>query len=78
MYTDPQIFIPNDTVYRSYVKVTVNGNRYRFYNGNKLGISCFPNNTKNHIEKLRLLSELQYELKKKLEASGGRNTRHSE
>jgi integrase len=67
MYTDPEIIHIRNTKHRSYVKVTVSGIRYRFYNGKTFGVACFPNKSDSQAEKLRLLNQLHYELKKKLE-----------
>ncbi|WP_018611894.1 tyrosine-type recombinase/integrase [Segetibacter koreensis] len=67
MYTDPEIVFTGNPATRAYVKVFISGARHRFYNGNLLNIHCFPNRAGNTVEKLRLLKQLQYELKKKLE-----------
>ncbi|RPD51161.1 site-specific integrase [Paracnuella aquatica] len=67
MYTDPVIVHGKDVKSRSYVKVFFSGQRFRFYTGKPLGINCFPNESKNIAERLRLLHQLQYEIKKKLE-----------
>ena len=67
MYTDPEIIHIRKAKHRSYIKVTVSGVRYRFYNGKTFGVARFPNKSGSQAEKLRLLNQLQYELKKKLE-----------
>lgn len=67
MYTDPTIVHDDRPDYRSYVTFTVNGERYRYYNGRAIDLSCFPNKTKNPADKLRLLKTLQFGFRKKLE-----------
>lgn len=67
MHTEPEIICSNNQQ-RGYVKVYINGERHRFYNGKVLGISCNPNHTKNFKDKQKALTTLAYELKKKLEA----------
>jgi site-specific recombinase XerC len=68
MYREPQIVHNNSCKSRSYVKVLISGIRYRFYNGKDLGIHCYPNHTSNPVERLRLLKQMEYELRKKLES----------
>src|SRR4051812_4681677 len=64
MNSEPKIILTK----RSYVKVYVEGQRCRFYNGKQLGIRCNPNKSKSLEEKKRALATLQYTLKKKLES----------
>ncbi len=68
MYTDPQIVSADKLETRAYVKVYIDGERHRFYNGKAIGINCNPNNAKTLTEKKRALATLSYTLKKKLEA----------
>lgn len=67
MYSDPEIVFNGSHPSRAYIKVSISGTRYRFYNGNPIDLHCFPNRAGNVTEKLRLLKQLQYEFKKKLE-----------
>jgi len=67
MFTDPEIVTSNDLRTRAYVKVYVDGVRYRFYNGKFLNIICNPNHTKTIKDRNKALASLQYNLKKKLE-----------
>lgn len=67
MYSDPIIVFDPNTNSRAYIKVHINGKRHRFYNGKAIGIACFPNNAATIAEKKRLLQQLHYTLKKKLE-----------
>ncbi len=63
MYSEP-VIVPSK---RAYVKVYIDGKRYRFYNGHQLGINCNPNHCKTPADQEKALSTLQYTLKKKLE-----------
>ena len=67
MYTESEIVTSPDLSIRSYVKVYIDGERNRFYNGKDLGIRCNPNRAKSIPERDKALSFLCYELKKKLE-----------
>jgi integrase len=64
MYSEPVIV----TAKRSYVKVYVDGKRFRFYNGKLLALKCNPNKCTSLTDKTRALQSLQYHLKKKLES----------
>jgi site-specific recombinase XerD len=68
MYTDPQIVSSNHLKTRAYVKVYIDGERHRFYNGKAFGINCNPNQSKTLKERNRLLATLSYSLQKRLEA----------
>lgn len=68
MYTDPQIVSSNDLKTRAYIKVYIDGERHRFYNGKAIGLNCNPNQAKTLKERNRLLATLAYSLQKKLEA----------
>jgi integrase len=58
MFTDPEIYNPADLSRRGYISFYFGGKRYRFYNGNALGIDCFPNNCTSHSARERLLKQL--------------------
>lgn len=68
MYTEPEIVSSDNLRTRAYVKVYIDGERHRFYNGKALGISCFPNNAKSLKDRQKLLTSLCFQLKKKLQA----------
>ncbi len=68
MYTDPQIVSSENLETRAYVKVYIDGERHRFYNGKAFGIACNPNHAKTLKERNRALATLIYTLTKKLEA----------
>lgn len=68
MYTEPKIVSSNDLTQRAYVKVYINGERHRFYNGKLLGINCNPNRCISLKERNRSLTTLCFTLRKKLEA----------
>lgn len=76
MYTDPVIISTKDFLKRAYVKVYIDGERHRFYNGNDLDISCHPNRCITIKDRERAINTLSFTLKKKLD-SGWRpsNTR---
>jgi integrase len=67
MFTEPEIISSPDLSTRAYVKVYIDGERHRFYNGKDLGIKCNPNRAKTIPERNKGLAYLQYQLKKKLE-----------
>src|SRR5690349_677007 len=67
MYTEPVIVAGENMNSRSYVKVYIDGKRYRFYNGKILGIACNPNHASNIKDRSKALATLFYTLKKKLE-----------
>jgi integrase len=67
MFTDPDIVTSPTLQSRSYVKVYIDGQRHRFYNGNAIGIACFPNNAKTVKDRQKLLTSLCYHLKSKLQ-----------
>ncbi|ALI98934.1 site-specific integrase [Rufibacter tibetensis] len=66
MYTDPQIFNPEDTTKRGFIFFNFNGKRYRFYTGKPIGVDCFPNSSKTHKERERLFKHLLREFTKSL------------
>lgn len=68
MHSEPVIVSAGNIKKRSYVKVYVDGKRYRLYNGKPLGITCNPNHSKSLKQRDKALQTLQYESKKKLEA----------
>ncbi len=68
MYTDPVIRQTSDLTKRAYVSVYIDGLRFRFYNGNDLGISCHPNRSKNLKDRDKALQLLLFTLTKKLAA----------
>jgi integrase len=68
MYTEPEIVASDDIKSRAYIKVYIDGKRYRFYNGKAIGLHCFPNNASNLKNREKLLQSLSYHLKKKLES----------
>lgn len=67
MFTEPEIISSPDLTTRAYIKVYIDGERYRFYNGKELEIKCNPNRVKTITERNKALVYLQYQLKKKLE-----------
>lgn len=67
MYTEPIICQSNDLSKRAYISVVFKGKRLRFYSGNIIGIRCFPNEAKTHDDRLRLLKQLHFEVKKSLQ-----------
>jgi site-specific recombinase XerD len=67
MYTEPLIVHDDKPGYRSYVTFSVNGERYRYYNGGNIDLPVFPNKAKSLADKIRLLKTLQFEFRKKLE-----------
>ncbi|MBN8698839.1 MAG: site-specific integrase [Chitinophagales bacterium] len=68
MYTDPQIVSTNSLETRAYVKVYIDGERHRYYNGKAIGINCNPNHAKTIKERNRALTTLCYTLKKLLDS----------
>src|SRR5687768_4534166 len=68
MFTEPEIVTSDDLTKRAYVKVYINGERYRFYNGKQLSITCNPNHCKNSKDRNKALTKLSFTLRKKLEA----------
>ncbi|NDK54787.1 tyrosine-type recombinase/integrase [Pontibacter fetidus] len=58
MFTDPQIYNPTDLTQRGFISFYFNGRRCRYYNGKAINISCFPNTSKTHTERGRLLKRL--------------------
>jgi len=67
MFTEPEIVSSEDLSVRAYVKVYVDCERHRFYNGKELGIKCNPNRARTVLERNKALAYLEYQLKKKLE-----------
>jgi len=67
MFTEPEIISSSDLSTRAYVKVYIDGERHRFYNGKELGIKCNPNRANSIAERAKALNYLLYQLKKKLE-----------
>lgn len=77
MYTNPKIFLTEDSTKRSYVIFYYNGKRIRIYNGKILNLSINPNSSKNLKEKERLLNKLSYEIHKALESGWNPNSDNS-
>jgi len=67
MFTEPEIISSTDLSVRAYVKVYIDGERHRFYNGKELDLNCNPNRAKSVSERNKALVYLQFQLKKKLE-----------
>jgi len=67
MFTEPEIVSTPDLSVRAYVKVYIDGERHRLYNGKDLGIKCNPNRARTVSERNKALAYLEYQLKKKLE-----------
>jgi integrase len=67
MFTEPEIIASSNIKSRAYVKVYIDGERHRFYNGKAIGMQCFPNNATTIKNRDKLLTSLCYNLKKKLE-----------
>jgi integrase len=68
MFTEPEIVSDNDLSKRCYIKVYINGKRYRFYNGSLLGIQCNPNRQLSVKDRNKSIAKLLYEVRKKLES----------
>jgi integrase len=58
MFTDPQIYHPQDLSQRGFIHFYFAGKRYRFYNGKALDIECYPNNSTSIPGRERLLKQL--------------------
>lgn len=66
MFTTPRIVLPKDAEKRGYVTFSFNGKRFREYNGSRLHLNIYPNQTISIKDKQRLLQSLQYEIHKAL------------
>ena len=66
MYTDLEIYNPKDLSKRAFISCYINGSRHRFYNGNTLGINCYPNKSSTLETRERLLVQLRREFTKAL------------
>lgn len=60
------IFSP-DLNKRAFLTISINGNRYREYNGNKINVDIKPNLAKTLKDRNKLLKQLEFEYKKKIE-----------
>lgn len=67
MYTEPTIYNPTDLSKRAFVSIYIHGKRWRFYNGNAIGIICNPNKTKSIHDRRKTLERLSRMLYSKLE-----------
>ncbi|KGE16069.1 tyrosine-type recombinase/integrase [Sphingobacterium deserti] len=56
-----------DLTKRSFISITINGTRYREYNGNRINVNIKPNKAKTVKERSTLLKNLEYEFRKRLE-----------
>ncbi|WP_423149203.1 tyrosine-type recombinase/integrase [Rubrolithibacter danxiaensis] len=77
MYTEPKIISTENLKTRSYILFYYNGERFREYNGKKLGMSITPNRAASLKERDRLLKKLLFEFHKALE-KGWNPTQESE
>lgn len=68
-YTEPKIVTSDDLTKRSYVEFYFNNHRIREYHGKNVALIINPNRAKTIVERNQLLSKLQFELKKALEAN---------
>jgi integrase len=67
MFTEPEIVSSSDLKIRAYVKVYIDGQRHRFYNGKQLEITCNPNHARTTKDRDKALTTLSFNLRKKLE-----------
>ena len=77
MFTEPEIISSKDPNVRAYVKVYIDGERHRFYNGKFIDIKCNPNRAKTLKDRDKALAILHYSLKRKLE-DGWKPGQHTE
>lgn len=66
MFTLPQVSSSANLDARSFVYFYYNSKRYKFYNGNKLGLKIFPNYAKTLKERNSLLEQLRFQFHKAL------------
>lgn len=64
---DIKISSPKDVDKRAFISITINGVRYKEYNGNRLNLNIKPNKTKSLKERNHLLKQLEFEYRKSLE-----------
>jgi len=64
---DIKISSSSDLSKRTFISITINGIRYKEYNGNRINVNIKPNNAKSIRERNHLLKQLEYEYKKRLE-----------
>jgi len=58
---------PKDLSKRAFISITIDGKRYKEYNGNRINVAIKPNNAKTERERNQLLKLLEYEYRKRLE-----------
>lgn len=63
---DIKIFSP-DFGKRAFITITIDGKRYKEYNGNRINVNIKPNNAKNVKERNLLLKRLEFEYRKRLD-----------
>lgn len=63
---DITLFLP-ELPKRAFLTISINGNRYREYNGNKINISIQPNKAKSLKDRNKLFKQLEFEFRKKIE-----------
>lgn len=63
---DVKIFSP-DLDKRAFIAITIDGKRYKEYNGNRININIKPNNAKTLKERSQLLKQLEFQYRKRLE-----------
>src|SRR5690606_22813966 len=63
---DIKIFSP-DFGKRAFITITIDGKRYKEYNGNRINVNLKPNNAKTLKERNQLLKQLEFEYRKRLE-----------
>lgn len=62
-----KISSPEDLSKRAFISITIDGQRYKEYNGNRINVAIKPNNAKTERERNQLLKQLEYEFRKRLE-----------
>ncbi|MCX2573644.1 tyrosine-type recombinase/integrase [Pedobacter sandarakinus] len=68
MFTQPKSFLSKQIEDRAYISFYYDGKRFREYNGNRLNLNINPNQCTTLKDKKRLLSHLQFEFTKALNA----------
>lgn len=67
MFSEPTIYNPTDLSKRAFISIYIHGKRWRFYNGNAIGIICNPNKAKSIHDRRKTLERLSRMLYSKLE-----------
>src|SRR5690606_41512531 len=61
------LYCPTDLSKRVYLAIYVDGQRYREYNGKKIKVNLQPNRAKSLKNRRKLLGDLEFEFRKKLD-----------